>query len=74
MVANLKTMDEAGIQQMPATIDEFVTALRAVKRAKPASSPMGLTTKGAVAISVPSSDRFQPLGIGFEQRPFHPWL
>lgn len=45
MVANLKTLEEAGISKLPETMDQFVEALRTVKKAKPGSSPFGLSTK-----------------------------
>jgi multiple sugar transport system substrate-binding protein len=43
-VANMKVLAEVGIRK-PETMDEFLEALRKIKRAKPNSSPLGITTK-----------------------------
>lgn len=45
LVAHAKVLQDAGVKEMPKTIDAFVDALRAVKKAKPSSSPMGFSTK-----------------------------
>jgi multiple sugar transport system substrate-binding protein len=51
MVANDRVLREAGVRAAPKTIDEFVTALRAVKRTNPNSVPYGLSTKNSGSIS-----------------------
>jgi multiple sugar transport system substrate-binding protein len=45
MVAHGKVMADAGVAAPPRTMQDFVDALRKIKRAKPASSPWGFTTK-----------------------------
>ncbi len=45
MVANLKVMADAGVATPPKTIDAFVDALRAIKKANPQSVPYAMTTK-----------------------------
>jgi multiple sugar transport system substrate-binding protein len=45
MVANLKVLKDAGVGKIPVTTDEFVDALRAVKKANPQVVPYALMTK-----------------------------
>lgn len=45
LVAHAKVLEDAGIKEMPKTVDAFVDALRQVKKAKPSSSPLGFSTK-----------------------------
>ena len=51
MVANRKVLADAGVTEIPTTLDGFVAALRAVKRANPESVPYGLCTKNNASIS-----------------------
>jgi multiple sugar transport system substrate-binding protein len=45
MVAHGKVTAEAGVTNLPHTMQQFTEALRKIKKAKPASSPWGFTTK-----------------------------
>jgi multiple sugar transport system substrate-binding protein len=45
MVANLKVLKDAGVGKIPVTTDEFLAALRAVKKANPQVVPYALMTK-----------------------------
>lgn len=45
MVANGKVLKDAGVIDVPETIDGFLSALRAIKRAQPQSVPYAMTTK-----------------------------
>jgi multiple sugar transport system substrate-binding protein len=51
MVANLKVLKDAGINSPPVTVDEFVAALRAVKKAQPQAVPYALMTKNNSSLS-----------------------
>ncbi|MBK7591536.1 MAG: sugar ABC transporter substrate-binding protein [Betaproteobacteria bacterium] len=51
MVANLKVLKDAGIAAPPTTVDEFVAALRAIKKAQPQSVPYALMTKNNSSMS-----------------------
>ena len=45
MVANLKVLKDAGVGKIPVTTDEFLAALRAVKKSNPQVVPYALMTK-----------------------------
>ena len=45
MVANQKVLDAAGVKQIPTTMEEFVEACKAVKKAKPSAVPYSLNSK-----------------------------
>lgn len=51
MVANLKVLDDAGVAELPVTIDAFVAALEAIKANDPTSVPFAITTVGNGTIS-----------------------
>lgn len=51
MVANAKVMSDAGINAAPATIDAFLTALRAIKRTQPTAVPYAMMTKNNNSLS-----------------------
>jgi multiple sugar transport system substrate-binding protein len=51
MVANLKVLKDAGIAAPPATVDEFLAALRAIKKAQPQAVPYALMTKNNSSMS-----------------------
>jgi multiple sugar transport system substrate-binding protein len=51
MVANLKVLKDAGIATPPATVDEFLAALRAIKKAQPQAVPYALMTKNNSSMS-----------------------
>jgi multiple sugar transport system substrate-binding protein len=51
LVANLKVLEDAGVAELPATVDEFVAALRAIKATDPNSIPFAITTQGNATIS-----------------------
>lgn len=65
MVAHGKVLEDAGVTALPKTIDEFVAALRAIKRAKPASSPFGFTTKDNSLAQVETQIVFWQFGARF---------
>ena len=65
LVANGKVMADVGIAKSPETIDELVDALRKVKKAKPASSPYGFTTKNASLTQLESQLFFWTFGARF---------
>ena len=65
LVANGKVMADVGIAKPPETIDELVDALRKVKKAKPASSPYGFTTKNASLTQLESQLFFWTFGARF---------
>lgn len=44
MVANMAMLDEAGVEELPTTVEEFRTALEKVKRAYPESVPYSMAT------------------------------
>jgi multiple sugar transport system substrate-binding protein len=46
LVANLKVLEDAGVADLPATIDDFVAALEAIKAHDPNSVPFAITTTG----------------------------
>lgn len=50
MVANRKVLDEAGVSEIPATIDAFVAALRKVKQKNANAVPYPMSTKNNGAI------------------------
>jgi multiple sugar transport system substrate-binding protein len=51
IVGNRAVMQEAGVNRVPKTIDEFVEALRTIKKAKPQSVPYAMTTKNNNSLS-----------------------
>ena len=51
LVANLKVLEDAGVADLPVTIDDFVAALRAIKASDPNSVPFALNTTGNATIS-----------------------
>lgn len=51
MVANRKVLADAGVREIPTTLDAFVAALRAVKRSNPESVPYALCTKNNLSMS-----------------------
>lgn len=51
MVANRKVMADAGLSEMPVTIDQFLQALRAIKRSNAEVVPYALTTKNNNSLS-----------------------
>ncbi|RKF17905.1 carbohydrate ABC transporter substrate-binding protein [Alginatibacterium sediminis] len=51
LVSNTKVLQQAGIENSPTTIDEFVETLKAVKTAQPESTPYAMMTKGNNLIS-----------------------
>ncbi|MDV7105594.1 ABC transporter substrate-binding protein [Vibrio sp. TH_r3] len=51
LVANKKMLDDKKIEVSPATIDEFVATLKAVKKSYPDSTPYAMMTKGGSLIS-----------------------
>ncbi|MEY2772475.1 MAG: hypothetical protein RIQ38_2894 [Pseudomonadota bacterium] len=51
MVGNRAVMQEAGVTRVPKTVDEFVDALKAIKKAKPQSVPYAMTTKNNNSLS-----------------------
>ncbi len=51
MVANRKVLGDAGVTQIPTTIDQFVGALRAIKRSNPEAVPYALATKNNLSMS-----------------------
>lgn len=65
LVANMKTLEDAGVKAVPETIDEWLAALRAVKKAKPTSSPMGVTTKNTSLLQLESQLFFWQFGARF---------
>ena len=51
MVANTRAAQDAGVKALPATIDEFLDALRRIKKAAPQSVPYGMVTKNNITLS-----------------------
>src|SRR5262249_52096945 len=51
LVANRKGLRDAGINDIPTTLDGFVAALRAVKRQNPEAVPFAMTTKNNLSLS-----------------------
>jgi len=51
LVANLKVLEDAGVAELPETIDEFVAALEAIKAHDANSVPFALNTTGNATIS-----------------------
>ncbi len=51
LVANLKVLEDAGVQELPVTIDEFVAALAAIKAYDANTVPFAITTTGNATIS-----------------------
>lgn len=51
LVANLKVLEDAGVAELPATVDDFVAALEAIKAQDPNSIPFAITTQGNATIS-----------------------
>jgi multiple sugar transport system substrate-binding protein len=51
MVANTKILGDAGIREMPTTVDQFLQALRAVKRTNAESVPYAMMTKNNNSLS-----------------------
>lgn len=51
MVANKKVLADANVTQVPTTIDQFVGALRAIKRSNPESVPYAMATKNNLSMS-----------------------
>lgn len=50
MVANLQVLEQAGVESLPKTVDEFVASLRAIKQTNPQAVPFAITTKEASGI------------------------
>lgn len=65
LVSHAKVLADAGVGEMPKSIDAFIDALRKVKKAKPASSPMGLSTKNPSLIQLESQLFFWTFGGRF---------
>lgn len=65
LVGNGKVLGDIGVTTPPETIDEFLEILRKVKRAKPSSSPFGLSTKGAALAQFESQLVFWAYGARF---------
>ena len=51
LVANLKVLEDAGVEELPVTVDEFVAALAAIKEHDANSVPFAITTTGNATIS-----------------------
>ncbi|MEO8409791.1 MAG: sugar ABC transporter substrate-binding protein [Propionivibrio sp.] len=51
MVANTKVLADAGISSVPQTVDEFLAALRAIKKSQPQSVPYAFSTKNNNSIN-----------------------
>lgn len=51
MVANRKVLSDAGLAEAPRTVDQFLQALRAVKRASPEAIPYAMMTKNNNSLS-----------------------
>ena len=51
MVANGKVLKDAGVATPPQTIDQFVEALKAIKKTQPQSVPYAMTTKNNNSLS-----------------------
>lgn len=65
MVYNRKVFDAANIATPPATIEAFLEALRAVKRAKPQSVPYAMATKNNASIALDAQIWFWTFGAKF---------
>jgi multiple sugar transport system substrate-binding protein len=63
-VANTKLLAEVGVRK-PETMDEFLDAMRRIKRAKPNSSPLGITTKNASLTQLETQLFFWQFGARF---------
>lgn len=51
MVVNLKMLKDAGVATPPATVDDFLQSLRAIKKAAPQSVPYSMMTKNNSSLS-----------------------
>lgn len=51
MVANTRVLSDAGVSELPTTVDEFVESLRAIKAHNPDSVPYALMTKNNLSMS-----------------------
>ncbi|MBB4123200.1 ABC transporter substrate-binding protein [Martelella radicis] len=51
LVSNRKVLEQAGVSEPPATIDDFVADLEKVKEAQPNSTPYAMMTKGDDLVS-----------------------
>lgn len=51
MVANAKVLQDAGVAKPPATVDEFLSALKAIRKANPDAVPYAMATKNNNALS-----------------------
>jgi multiple sugar transport system substrate-binding protein len=51
LVANKKVLNDAGVAEVPTTLDGFLAALRAVKRSNPEAVPFAMTTKNNLSMS-----------------------
>jgi multiple sugar transport system substrate-binding protein len=63
-VANMKVLADVGVRK-PETMDEFLDALRRIKRAKPNSSPLGITTKNTSLTQLETQLFFWQFGAKF---------
>lgn len=63
-VANMKLLSEVGVRK-PETMDEFLDTLRKIKRAKPSSSPLGITTKNTSLTQLETQLFFWQFGARF---------
>lgn len=51
MVANAKVLQSVGLSTPPTSVDEFVSALKAIKKANPSAVPYAMATKNNNALS-----------------------
>lgn len=64
LVANTKLLAEVGVRK-PETMDELLDTLRKIKRAKPNSSPLGITTKNTSLTQLETQLFFWQFGAKF---------
>lgn len=64
LVANTKLLAEVGVRK-PETMDELLDAMRRIKRAKPNSSPLGITTKNTSLTQLETQLFFWQFGAKF---------
>lgn len=64
LVANTKLLAEVGVRK-PETMDELLDTMRKVKRAKPNSSPLGITTKNTSLTQLETQLFFWQFGARF---------
>jgi multiple sugar transport system substrate-binding protein len=65
LVGNGKVLADAGARTDPQTIDEMLDVLRKVKKAKPSSSPLGISTKGPALAQFETQLLFWSYGARF---------